>query len=76
MNKICSKDILEKPAAMQSIDHIDQLAVDIIERSAALVNEKEKPVKKLALTELLKSLASLGLSYHASVRTQVWLLYF
>jgi hypothetical protein len=53
---------------------LEDLATSIIERSAALRADNthnNKAAKKFALTELLKTLQSLGLSHYSSAVSQV-----
>ncbi len=75
MRRICKEDILEKECITSGTESIEEYATAIIERALTLQQEKDKPVKKLALTDLLKTLQSMGLSYYSSVITKISYLY-
>lgn len=73
VKEICFNSIIRKIEAVgEGIQAIEEFSTAIIERASHLQDEeKQKPVKKFAFLELMKTLESLGLSFRPAVISQV-----
>eukprot|EP01114_Cavostelium_apophysatum_P009739 TRINITY_DN2299_c0_g1_i7.p2 TRINITY_DN2299_c0_g1~~TRINITY_DN2299_c0_g1_i7.p2 ORF type:complete len:2267 (+),score=877.38 TRINITY_DN2299_c0_g1_i7:9332-16132(+) len=74
MRRICQRDILLRPlmtSYLDGIETVDFLATSIIQNNTTINDQKlPKSAKKLTLSELLKSLESIGLSYRLQLVDQ------